>query len=87
MDQVFKLIGVGPCTSEMVLKSKMLISLQEDFDFGWWIRSEYRFKGAGRHRFKKVAHKMTSNKHYPGIEKGELLEDWDKRYYLQVVLI
>ena len=87
MEKVYKLIGAGPFTSEMVLRSRMVISLQEDFDFGWWIRSEYLFKGKGHLGFKKSFHKMTSNKYYPGIDKGELLEDWDKRYYVYNIKI
>ena len=80
MENIFKLIGAGPFTTEMVLQSKMVMSLQEDIDFGWWVRYEYRFKGKDHLGFRRAFHKMTSNKYYPGIEKAEALEDWDQRY-------
>ena len=80
MEKILGLIGAGSGISSIVTQSFMMLSLQEDRDFGWWIRYEYIFKGRNRLRFKQRTHKMTSNKFMPGIEKPECLEDWDKRY-------
>ena len=60
MENIFKLIGAGPFTTEMVMQSKMVMSLQEDIDFGWWVRYEYRFKGKDHLGFRRAFHKMTS---------------------------
>ena len=79
MDKVLKLIGAGPATASMVMESDMLVSLQEDVDFGWWVRYEYLFRGKNRRGFKAKAHKMTSNKFIPEAERPENVEDWDKR--------
>ena len=79
MDQILGLIGAGRCTTALVSKSFMMLSLQEDMDFGWWIRYEYLFKGKNPNGFKARGHKMTSNKFFPDIEKPESLDDWDER--------
>ena len=81
MEEVLPLLGTGPCTAAMVLQANMMLSLQEDIDFGWWIRYEYYIKGKSPRGYKARAHKMTSNKFIPECEKLELIEDWDKRYY------
>ena len=81
MGEVLPLLGTGPCTASMVLRANMMLSLQEDIDFGWWIRYEYYMKGKNPKGYKARAHKMTSNKFIPECEKLELIEDWDKRYY------
>ena len=81
MGEVLPLLGTGPCTAAMVLQANMMLSLQEDIDFGWWIRYEYYIKGKSPRGYKARAHKMTSNKFIPECEKLELIEDWDKRYY------
>ena len=78
MGEILRLVGAGPYTAEMVLDSEMVLSIQEDLDFSWWIRHEYRYKGRNRLGFKTHAHKMISNK-YPGRPTPELLDDWDKR--------
>ena len=80
MDEVLRLIGAGTCTSAMVLQANMMLSLQEDIDFGWWVRYEYHFKGKNSHGYKAKVHKMASNKFIPENERPEFLEDWDKRY-------
>ena len=79
MDKILALIGSGSRTTALVSKSFMMLSLQEDMDFGWWIRYEYLFKGKNPHGFKARGHKMTSNKFFPDIEKPESLDDWDER--------
>ena len=79
MDEILGLIGAGQFTATTILQSDMMVSLQEDRDFGWWIRYEYLFKGKNRLGFKAKAHKMTSNKFVPESERPENLEDWDKR--------
>ena len=61
MEEILRLVGAGSCITSVVTQSFMMLSLQEDRDFGWWIRSEYIFKGRNRLRFKQRTHKMTSN--------------------------
>ena len=80
MEEVLQACGTGPYTSEMVLNADMVLSLQEDTDYYWWIRYEYRLKGRNHIGFKTNSHKLTSNKFYPGKESPEALDDWDKRY-------
>ena len=82
MEEVLRAFGAGPCTSGMVLNSDMVLSLQEDVDYFWWIRYEYRFKGRNHIGFKTNSNKLTSNKFYPGKESPEALDDWDKRYVI-----
>ena len=79
MNEILRLIGAGHCITAIISQSDMLLSLQEDIDFGWWVRYEYLFKGKTRLGFKANAHKMTSNKFVPDAERPENLEDWDKR--------
>jgi hypothetical protein len=79
MDEILGLIGAGQGITTIISQSDMLVSLQEDIDFGWWVRYEYLFKGKTRRGFKANAHKMTSNKFVPESERPENLEDWDKR--------
>ena len=79
MDEVLKLIGAGSRVSKMVLGSNSMLSLMEDADFGWWVQYEYCFQGKTRFGYKARAYKMTSNKYWLGMEKPEVLEDWDKR--------
>ena len=79
MDQILGLIGADRGITALVSKSFMMLSLQEDTDFGWWIRYEYIFKGRTPLGYKARGHKMTSNKFFPDVEKPESLEDWDKR--------
>ena len=79
MDEILKLIGAGQGITTIISQSDMMVSLQEDIDFGWWVRYEYLFKGKTRLGFKANAHKMTSNKFVPESERPENLEDWDKR--------
>ena len=78
MDEILKLIGAGQGITTIISQSDMMVSLQEDIDFGWWVRYEYLFKGKTRLGFKANAHKMTSNKFVPESERPENLEDWDK---------
>ena len=82
MDEVFQLFGAGPCTSSMVSGADMILSLQEDATNNWWIRTEYRFKGKNHLGYRQHVHKLTSNIFFPGQEKPEVEEDWDKRYDL-----
>ena len=79
MDEILRLVGAGQGITNMISQSDMMVSLQEDIDFGWWVRYEYLFKGKTRLGFKANAHKMTSNKFVPESERPENLEDWDKR--------
>ena len=79
MEKILGLIGAGSGISSIITQSFMMLSLQEDTDFGWWIRYEYMFKGRNRLGFRGRAHKLMSNKFIPGIEKPENLDDWDKR--------
>ena len=79
MEEVLRLVGGGPFITSMVLKSYMLLSIQEDVDYQWWVRSEYRLKGLNHLEFRQTVNKMTSNKFLLGQEKPDVLEDWDKR--------
>ena len=79
MDKILPLVGAGPGITTIISKADMMVSLQEDVDFGWWVRYEYLYKGKTRMGFKAKAHKMTSNKFIPDSERPESLEDWDKR--------
>ena len=45
MEQVLELFGVGKNTASMVLEADMMLSLQEDTSYEWWIRYEYWIKG------------------------------------------
>ena len=80
MENVLKLFGVGPFTTSMVTEADMILSLQEDHSYQWWIRYEYRIKGKNHIGFRANVHKLTSNLFFPGQEKAEALDDWDKRY-------
>ena len=82
MGDVLQSCGAGPYTSAMVKDADMVLSLQEDMDYHWWIRYEYRFKGKNHVGFKTHANKMTSNTFFPGKEEIEWLDDWDKRYLI-----
>ena len=85
MDKVLEAMGAGQCTITMVLKAEMILSLQEDVDYYWWVRQEYRFKGKNnpnnpyKNSFRVNVHKMTSNKFWPNGDKPESLDDWDQR--------
>ena len=81
MGEILQLCGSGQYTSDMVINADMVLSLQEDIDYHWWIRYEYRFKGKNHVGLMTHANKMTSNTFYPGDEKTESTEDWDKRYF------
>ena len=87
MGEVLQSCGAGPYTSAMVVDADMVLSLQEDTDYHWWIRYEYRFRGKNHVGFKTHANKMTSNMFYPGDEKTESMEDWDKRYFVMFMEI
>ena len=80
MEEVLQACGAGCYTSSMVRNTDMVLSLQEDIDYRWWIRYEYRFRGRNHVGFKTHVNKMTSNTFYPGDENTEYTEDWDKRY-------
>ena len=79
MEEVLRLLGSGTCITSMVLQSFMMLSIQEDVDYQWWVRTEYRFKGLNCLGFRHRANKMTSNKYQLENEKPDVLEDWDKR--------
>ena len=83
MEEVLRLLGAGPCTTSMVSQSYMLLSLQEDVDYQWWVRYEYRLKGVTVNKMyqtvRQTVNKLTSNKFYLEQEKPDVLEDWDKR--------
>ena len=79
MEEVLRLLGAGTCISSMILQSYMLLSLQEDVDFQWWVRYEYRMKGLNHLGFRQAVNKLTSNKFFLEQEKPDVLEDWDKR--------
>ena len=86
MENVLKLFGVGPFTSSMVTEADMILSLQEDHSYQWWIRYEYRIKGKNHIGFRANVHKLTSNLFFPGQEKAEALDDWEKRYIFNLIL-
>ena len=65
MEAVLQECGAGCCTSSMVTNTDMVLSLQEDIDYHWWIRYEYRFRGKNHVGFKTHVNKMTSNTFYP----------------------
>ena len=79
MESILELSGVGTNTTSMVSEADMMLSLQEDTSYEWWIRYEYRIKGKNHLGFRANATKLTSNVFFPGREKAEALDDWDKR--------
>lgn len=85
MEEVLQLCGAGPNTMSMVLSSDMMISIQEDVSYHWWVRYEYRIKGKNHAGFTSSTYKMTSNKFFPGKEQPESLDDWDKRFTVSTI--
>ena len=79
MDKILELIGSGPNTVSIVTEAEMMLSLQEHASYEWWVRYEYRIKGKNFIGFRTNANKLTSNLFFPGHEKAESLDDWDKR--------
>ena len=79
MEEILRLCGAGPKIASMVLSSDMVISIQEDVSYHWWIRYEHRLKALNHLGYRTSAFKMTSNKFFPEAEKPESQDDWDKR--------
>ena len=83
MEKILEMFGVGRNTISMLSEVDMILSLQEHASYEWWVRYEYRIKGKNHIGCFAKANKLTSNLFFPGHEKVEALDDWDKRYVQQ----